>query len=492
MIRELYTTQYDSRGYTDENTLAKLYLTKPDSINKKLTYLWGKDKNKFSFLFMTEGQGLTKEVNDVQYTWDIMGKMRYTVELVNYPGGATYPGLGNTPVQMVFKDNWGIRDYGLLAPDGQTQVQIMAEPTPYSSGGYLYTLQLRSGSPTDYIPLANLQNGVSWVLLAPAVPESGSRGNRSNVMGTGKLTNQTSFKRYSKKIEGNLANKVTIIEFSGDDTKDGKATNLWINEEMRQFDIGIRELNNQDLYLSEYNRETNGTINLKYWDNGKPIPIGAGVREIITETGNYDTYGTDLTIQKLKNTIGDVFWGNTDTGTMEIILHCGRGFAEDFDAAIVNDVTSKPFLYGIGDQFVKSGKDGYLSYGNYFTQYKDISGHIITLKIDNMFDEGLLADLDKANGNLHPRTGYPMSSHTGVFVDYSTYNGGRNVYLVSMKGQSNIAGVVKGLSPIPASWGAVPVNTLAHDKDESSYEIKQSRSINIDNPTHCFILQSVI
>jgi len=35
-----------------------------------------------------------------------------------------------------------------------------------------------------------------------------------------------------------------------------------------------------------------------------------------------------------------------------------------------------------------------------------------------MFDTGLLGELDKKNGNLHPRTGYPMSSHTGVFMDF--------------------------------------------------------------------------
>lgn len=498
MIRQIRTTMYDSRGYTDENSLAKLMLTSPDKISEKLTYLYGKEQeSKFSFLSMTEGQGEDNGgivyVNDVQYYWETMGLMPHTGEVVSYDATInTTPGINNTKFKVVFKDNFIIPQYTILAPDGETQCYVHGEPKDVSIG-YEYTLEIKTTDPTKYVDLVNLQPGKHWVMLAPKVPESGSKGNRSNIMGTGRWVNQTSFSRYTKTIQGNLANKVTEIAFDGEDTVNGQETRLWINEEQRQFDMWMRTMINHDFYISEYNRNTNGEILLKDTDNGKPIPEGSGVRETIREIGNYDTYGDTLPLSKLKNTVGDIFWGETDRGTMEIVIHGGQGFGEDLHEAIMSDASANGFMQAVGEQFVRSGKDGYLSYGNTFTQYKTVTGHIITFKHDAMFDTGLLAELDIKNGNLHPRTNYPLSSHTGVFLDYSVYNGERNVRAVAMKGQSYIIGILKGLAPIPKAWGTLlDSRAISTDVDESKYEVKLSKSINIKNPRRCFILKCEI
>jgi len=494
MIRQLQSTPFDSKGYTDENSLAKLMLSQPDYVSRKLTYLLGQDESdNYGFLMMTEGNGQIKEntgdvatLNNVEFIWDAMERLKFTSEVVRLSSVGV--GAGLTPFTVVFKDNWFISQYGALAPDGVTQVQIHGEPTPVHDG-YEYTFELKTTDLTAVCDMANLLPGKFWIMTAPSIPESGSRGNRSNVQGTMRYTNQIGFKRYSKIIEGNLANKVVPIQFDGSDTKDGKPTSLWINEEMRQFEVAMRTLNNQDLYLSEYNRDVNGQIFLKDYDNGKPIPLNAGAREQIMSSGNSDVYGLNLTAAKLKGTVGDVFWGESDSKKMEIVLHGGQGFLEDFNDAITNDMAGKGFIFNF-DKFTGSGKDGYLSYGNYFNVYRTVTGHSIVAKHETMFDTGLLGQLDKANGNLHPITGYPMSSHTGVFVDYSTYGGERNVKLATMKGQSYINGVVKGLSPIPASWGALPEKFFSNDKDESRYEVKMARGLHMGTTNHCFILQS--
>jgi len=496
MIRELSSDRYDSRGYTDENALTNLMLTQPDQLSKKLTKLWAEEKfaSRFSFLAMTEGQGAVRDVNAVDYWWSVMGMMPHTGEVVyfNSTNNAT-PGLANSLFEVVFSTNWIIPQYGLLAPDGLTQAYVHGEPEFRDTGaysGYVYTLELKTTDPTKSCDLGNLTAGVKWIMTAPNVAESGSVGNRSNVMAPGKMTNQTSFKRYTKIIQGNLANKVVPIQFSGSDTKNGEATSLWINEEQRQFEVWMRDMNNHDMYISEYNKHIDGRIDLKDQVTNKPIPIGAGVRQTIKDVGMFDTYGDTLPLSKLKATVGDIFWGNTDKGTMEIVIHGGQGFGEDLHEAIMSEAAGygQGFMTAVGDKFV-SGKDGHLSYGNTFTQYKTPAGHVVTYKHDALFDTGKLGELDTANNKLHPRTGYPLSSHTGVFLDYSVYDGERNVEMVQMKGQSNIAGVVKGLAPIPASWGAVAQNSFSTDKDESSYQVKQSRSINIKNAKHSFLLQ---
>lgn len=495
MVRMLRTDTYEGRGYTDENSLAKLGVTQPDWISRKTTYIHGKDKAmKFSFLSMTEGQGNVKyETNDVEYKWPVIGRMKHTVEVVELYGTewGTPPanvGIGNTTFQVVMTDEWGIRDYGLLTPT-KTQVHIMEKPRRLGVNRWLYTLQLRSGNPADVMDLGDLEAGTHWVMLAPKVPESGSRGNESRSMSGGSMINQVSFDRYTKIIEGNTANKVAVYEFSGSDTTDGSKVNLWISEEQRQHDIWVKTMKNTDLYTQEYNR-VNGEIALRYEANGKPIPIGAGVRQTIMDMGQYISFGETLPLALIDGVVNSTMYDNDTEYGVELIVHGGSGFGKLLDNAIKTDATNSSFQQALGDKMI-SGSNGKLSYGAYFNQYKTVDGHTITYVHEPMFDRGgLLAELDIANGNM-TSDNKPRSTYTGVVMDYSIRGGARNVELVAMKGQSWIAGVVKGLAPIPSEWGVVPTNNFAHDKDESSYEVKCSSGINIKDAEGCILFESV-
>lgn len=491
-LREIRGQKWVTDGYTHERSLTKLMLDKPDVSNSSLTYLWGKDGDKFPLTTLTEGQmGGVKECNNIEYTYPVMGKNKHTDTVAYFDSSNNSRGKGGTPFYVYFKTNFFIEQYGLMAPD-RTMYRIMDKPKK-SGSYYRYTLEPKN--PSIQCDTSNLVAGTSWVMTAPTVPESFSRGNRSNVRGTGKMKNQISILRYSKHIGGNLANKVVEVQF---ETSGGGTTNRWINEEMRQFEVNIRQLNEEHFWTSHYNRGANGEIFMKDYDSGEPIPEGAGVMEIVKEA-NYDTYGLNLTLHKLKNTITDVFVSDSDTGKMEIVLYCGTGFAEDFDSAIRADIASSGFEISLGDKMVGGSGDA-LTYGSYFKQYKTIQGHTITVKTMNLLDNGLMAEMDKANGNLHPRSGRPMSSHTGFFLDQSTYSAERNIKMYVQKGNKELRGIYQGMNAIPESWGSsFNGNTmesklvkLATDEGKSSYEVMYTRGINIDNPTHCFMLQSVL
>ena len=487
-VREIKRGDYVTDGYSNEHTISKLMIEKSDRLHSTLTYLWGMDSDKFPLTTMTEGNEMSggiKEVTNVEYHWDVMGKAKNNDEVVYFDAVSNpEPGKNNRPFYVYFKTNLLIEQYGLLAPDGVTRCRVMEAPKKEGEGKWRYTLELKTTDPTAFVPLDNLTTGKFWVMGAPTIPESFSRGNRSNVRGPGKMHNQISFLRYSKHIGGNLANKVVDIQFP---TESGGTTNRWINEEMRQFEIDMRLYNEEHWWTSEYNRLPNGELIMKDYDSGEPIPEGSGMFEMIKET-NYDTYGYYLTIQKLKNTINEVFDKDSDTGNMEVVLYCGDGFADDFDYAIKSDVSANGFQQALGEKMISGGM-GNLSYGNYFTQYVDIKGNRITLKKLHLLNRGLWAENDKANGNIHPRSGKPMSAHVGLFVDHSVYNGERNVRMVRQMGQADIVGVYKGLSPVPESWGASFGNWIATDEDKSSYERKFSKGINIANTTGCFMLQ---
>lgn len=488
-LREVSRGNYDDRGYSNEETIAHLMLTKPEEINNTLTYTYGMDDDRFPLTFLTEGQGSSgvKDIATVQWTWKTMGRMKFNDYVLYFNTANTTPGKGGAMFDVEFKTHWLIEQYGLIAPDGVTHVRIMKDLGEGPHGGYLYRLKLTSPNPNAYVDLENLKVGKYWSMTAPTISESYSKGNRSNVMGPGKMTSQLEFHRYSKEIAGNISNVVVTYEFK---TKGGGTTNLWINEEMRQHDIQCRIMDEERLWIAEYNRNENGEVLLIDPDNGQPIPHTSGMIEICREN-NYDTYGEVLTLNKIERSIGDVLVKDTDRGAMEVVLFAGKGFSQDFDLAIRNDARSEGFATPLGEKMIENYEGG-LSYGNYFKRYKTVDGHIITVKHLPFLDEGTMAENAKANGMIHPRTGLPITSHQAFLIDMSTYNGERNVRKVRQKGQVYKAGVLKGLTDIPASWGAVPTNSISTEIDMSRYEIKNSYGLQVNNATKMMQLKCVL
>ena len=488
-LREVFRGNYDDRGYSNEETIANLMLQKPEEINNILTYTYGMDDDRFPLTFLTEGQGSagTVDIATVQWTWKTMGRMKFDDEVVWFNTSNETPGKGGAMFDVEFATHWLIEQYGLMAPDGVTQVRIMKDLGAGTHGGFLYRLKLTSPNPNAFVDPSLLEKGKYWSMTAPTIPESYSKGNRSNTMGPGKMTSQLEFHRYSKEIAGNISNVVVTYEFK---TASGGTTNLWINEEMRQFDINCRIMDEERLWVAEYNRNEMGEVTLIDPDNGQPIPHTSGMMEICRES-NYDTYGEVLTLNKIERTVGDVLNKDTDTGSMEVVLCCGKGFAQDFDAAIRDDARSEGFVTPLGDKMIEDFEGG-LSYGKYFRRYKTVDGHVITLKHLPFLDLGTMAETAKKNGMIHPRSGLPITSHQAFLIDLSVYQGVRNVRKVRQKGQIYKVGILKGLTDIPASWGAVPTNSISTEIDMSRYEIKNSYGLQVNNATKMFQLKCIL
>lgn len=487
-MRILSQGKYEDRGYSNEESIAYLQLQKPVEINAFLTYNYGMDDDRFPLSFMTEGQGTSGivDITTVQWTWSTMGRMKFTDFVTYFNTANTKPGLGGAEFEVHFSTHWFIEQYGLIAPDGKTQVRVQKD-LGESAYGYGYILKLTSPNPNAFVDLGMLAKGMYWSMSAPTVSESYSKGNRSNSMGPGKMTSQLEFHRYSKEIAGNLANVITEYEFK---TKGGGTSKLWINEEMRQFHLNMRVMNEERLWMAEYNRNTNGEVLLKDRDNGKPIPHTSGMLEICRES-NYDTYGEYLTLNKIKRTVGDVIDRDTDTGTMNIVLMGGKGFLEDFDEAMKMDAKENGFLTPLGDKEIQGAGDN-LEYGAYFRKYKTVDGHTITAKHCSFFDKGTIAEAAKQNGMIHPRSGLPITSHQAAFIDFSSYEGHRNVRMVRLKGKTYKTKVIEGMTDIPPCWGLPNTNHAATEVDMARYEVQSSLGLQVDNSNKMFLLKCVL
>lgn len=487
-MRVLSQGKYDDRGYSNEESIAYLQLQKPVEINSFLTYNYGMDDDRFPLSFMTEGQGSsgTVDIATVQWTWATMGRMKFTDFVTYFNIANSKPGLGGAEFEVHFSTHWFIEQYGLIAPDGITQVRVQKDlgESPY---GYGYLLKLTSPNPNAYIDPEMLAKGKYWSMSGPTVSESYSKGNRSNSMGPGKMSSQLEFHRYSKEIAGNLANVITEYEFKNNN---GGTSRLWINEEMRQFNLTMRLMNEERLWLAEYNRNVNGEVPLTDRDNGKPIPHTSGMLEICRES-NYDTYGEILPLSKIKRTIGDVLDRDTDSGNMDIVLMGGKGFLEDFDESMKIDAKENGFLTPLGDKEIQGSGSG-LEYGAYFRKYKTVDGHTITAKHCSFFDKGTIAEAAKQNGMIHPRSGLPITSHQACFIDFSSYEGQRNVRQVRMKGKIYKAKVIEGMTDIPACWGLPNTNHAATVVDMARYEVQSSFGLQVNNANKMFLMKCVL
>lgn len=489
-MREIGTVKFDSNQYTDANMLLNFDLIDPVRLNRNLTYLWGKDSDKFPLLTLTEGQGaVTTKVKlnggDTQYTWDLAPRMRVTSRVKRLVSTlTTIPAYGTIEVEM--EDNWFIYQHTAIAPSG-LQYRIQNEGVATSTGGYVYRFTLMSGMPVDAAVIAtDFAAGAVWALGASSIPASKSDGNRSNNQSFSKATNQYGYYRFSKQIAGNMGNKVVDIAL---DTASGKERNLWMPYEMKMWEIMRREMLEEDLWFSEYNRDNNGIIHLKDEKTGEIIPRGAGVKDILKAVGNYETYSV-LTLNRFDRIITRIFDNRIDSTVEELVLYCGKGFSRMFNDAIYADARLKSYFMTLGDKEIQDNGD-MLAYGKYFNRYKMFNGKILTVKIVDMFDHGIRARRDREAGRMHQ--GLPLTSFSAVFLDHTMgSNGERNIKFVCEEGREYKVGVYKGMADLPASWGLASGIQLSDTKDIASYEVLGSQGINIDNPTTSFWLDLAI
>lgn len=493
---EIGSARYDSSIYHDENTLLNFKLLSATQLNQHLTYLWGHDSDKFPLLSMTEGQLGKIEKRaiggaDTQYKWKIMGRNKLisqvkkliTTQDANGKVGANY-----APIIVEMADNWFPYQYGAIAPDGVSLAYISTEGQPTGNGTFRYTWYSQTAGG---INASNFAAGKFWAMSAPIIPASKSEGTRDNKRGYNEATNQYGLHRFSMNIAGNVANKVLDIQFSVKDA-DGKmtTTNKWIPFVMKDGEIQRKQLLEENLWRSRYNRSADGSIGLKEKGSNEPIPTGAGIFEQIEAAGNGFTY-PQFTKGLLDMIHDHVHANRIGDSVSEKIIYCGKGFAREFARTMERDAKFNQYFNRLGEANLVSGKDGYLRYGAYIQQYKLLDGTIFSLQPVHMFDHGSVAEMQKANGETID--GLPLDSFTGVCLDHSSTNTedgiSRNVQMVYEEGREFMAKVYAGVTNLPPEWGVGNVQVVSSTKDIASYEIISSQGINILNPTTSFYMK---
>lgn len=477
--RILYRDTFDGNGFTNENSLANALLTRPDQISPVLTHLAGREEKKFPLTFLTEGsKGGNRliEVNDVQYEWSTINKMKHSDKIVSsaYTGSTDRAGINNTPIFVIFETNWLKTQHNIVTPNGY-KLRVMTRPVRIGAH-FQYEFKLVTTDASAYIPYTEFTAGTSWAMEGGAnVSESFSMGNESNVMMPGKMKNQIGILRKSYHYGGNITNKTVEIQLMD---KNGKKSNLWSPFEEWQHIMNYKQACEENYWYSQYNRDAQGQIALADYDNGLPIPMGAGIDDQIP---NVDTYGT-LTYKKIKNTVGDVMYGATDTGKMDVVLYTGKGGKEEFSDAIQEKASGYSQI--TGDKYV-SGSGRNLRLSGFFTSFEHIDGHVITIAELPLLDMGARAEV----AAKHPVSGRPLTSYDMYFLDQSIYDGDPNVMMVTQKGRSMIRRMEQGMTPM-GNYMEFTGNSdyISTEKDKSSVHLMSAKGVCIRRNNHCFKL----
>lgn len=484
---------FDAKSMLDETNFYHQRQGAPSQLTRKLTYILGDYTKEFPISLMTEGgigydgQALNRsavELDDVQFTYPVMGRRGKVSRTIGTPYvGGDKPGIGNTPFYLYLDDNW-IKRFFIIQSTHGIQAYVLDDPEPLVEGGFKYKVQLDPAAPTDYCPLTELANDISWIALTTQVAESESRGTETGMQMPGLFKNQMGFHRLSMSWAGNAANKVMKINVKTDKGE----TDVWMDYFMWQFEKEWLSIKEHSYWYSRYNRLPNGEIPLKDLYTGKVIPRGSGLLEQIPNKSSYAT----LTYDWLSNKIGDALFGQADAAGMTITLHTGTGGLREFDRAMkkagVKLITE---FNAIGDKFV-TGSGRSLMLGGFFDGFYHIDGYVIKVKYNPIFDRGKVAQVSPK----HPESGLPLESYRMVFIDDNDYDGQPNIQKVAQKGRAFLDGVVPGLNDGPKSIGIIGGNSgggriLATELDKSSYHRFTSSGIQILRANRCFDLQCI-
>ena len=212
--------------------------------------------------------------------------------------------------------------------------------------------------------------------------------------------------------------------------------------------------------------DANGQTHMKD-ENGQPVIIGPGLLEQIV---NKDAYST-MTETKLKNIIGDLFYGMTDASAKQVTLYTGTGGAREFDEALKNHFTgTNSFKVSSGDSRFITGSGRSLGLTGYFNSYEHVDGHTVNVVKLPLFDHGAVAQARAK----HPTTGYSLESYRMCFVDQSNYDGQNNLQMISKKGREMMRWCVAG-SVVPRGFSGS--DARASDVDGASVHMLKTAGI---------------
>ncbi len=470
----IYEDSFMTDKYSNVDRLTQAKLTTSESLSNMAIQLYGQRSDRFPLMLATKAKGNIRTVKSVDtlFTVPIMGKPQKSdaISSTIYSAGQKI-GVGKAPITLTFATSHFRKAEFLILRSG-AQVVVQTDPVPATGGGFTYTAIIHGNDPTAWIPYSDIAPGVRVAAGWVAAGQKRSQGTHSRAQGPSKMQNQCTKVRASYNWEGNLNNKVMVLEMP---VAEGKTTKFWM--EYERFDMELRFMEEKEtaLWESKFNRTADGQILDRDANTGDVLITGSGLKEQIPNEATFSV----LTESILSKIVRDVVWNSGSTTKREISLYTGLGGREDFHKAMAAAAKSTGFSYTENQAIGGGANSGDLRYGAYFGSYVHQDGHVITLKNLPLLDYGAVADA----AAKHPVTKLPVTSHDMYFIDESMINGQRNLQFIQEEGVQGIVKEIRGMNSTS--------DVVSSDDMVSSYQYIDSVGIHLMNPVNSFKLRCV-
>lgn len=445
---------------TDNLTVKDIYThpslaNSPTNLDNTMTWLAGNQMKSGHLQMMTIGAALNNissdsvseiEVNNTQYEWHIMGEIERNdaCAKTDYVDGVDEPGFGGNSFYMWFPSNW-LKEGWVIESPREYQVMVRSYDQ-VQEDLWRYEVEPVNISPTESIPVSELESGTLWTDLFAPVSEIDSKapGFGRRVL-PGKATNAITNIRHSMKWTGNVVNRETnlLIDVPGVTGE----VNYFIAYDMWRFEKEWLMQKETLCMYGEYNVLTDGKTSLRDPESGEYIKIGAG---LIQQIPNRDQY-TELSYNKLKQLMYGVYYGREETHAMKITLMTGLGGMDEFDRAMKGYLVTQGWSQERNRVIQEMGKDenGLETYGinGFFTKLYLIGGFTVSVVYHPIFDYGKRA----RKSPLHPVSGLPLESYKMIFLDTNNYEGSPNLQYVYEKGNRMRQKYMPGMNDGPKS-----------------------------------------
>lgn len=431
----------------------------------------------FSISMMTEGLGEiygAKEksdkyefIGDNKYKWKILGN---NLPMPKVATAITGPvGINNQSFVMEFDIPYYNTNDVIRLPDG-TQLWINSESTPVAENRNSYLVSIHSGATST---LSNIAAGTPTGYLTNYHPEFSERGYTKSLGNIEEHINYLSTIRHSFSFSGDAASTKYMIEdvvnYKGNQVKQSYiADKLWLDAvELFQYSKEFA------LIYGKSTMNVNGKC-FKQDAQGKDIITGDGIIAQMASSSK-QTYNT-LTIEMIMDILTDMSLRMPKKTGNEILVTTGAIGYQDFGILMRNELK---YFSASADNYIKT-KNGKFDIGGEFNSW-NFQGNRLIVAPNNVFDNPNIPSLLDSSGRR-------LESSRMLFIDMSTYDGVRNIHLISKNGRSFIIGEQDGMG----GQDGMTSGKVSTPVDGSSKHILGQLGIIMHNPYSSYQLEKKV
>ncbi|MBQ5392031.1 MAG: hypothetical protein IIU44_06640 [Spirochaetales bacterium] len=384
--------------------LGELEVLKPQLVNEITTRVFASMNYRKPLLYQTLSSIGTKWVTSNEVEWKLTGATEMPDTIVQATKKDEI--VAGRPFKLrMSKDMWLYGDE--ISPGDSTHMfQCRIVKDPYREGNhFVYEVEL---SHADTIPDEFLQAGAQWGKLFSAYGEAAVQGGSTQYSGSFAMRNHI----------GKLRKQYRISDYAWEEVMAVRVTDSEGNTYDMIDDYALFEYRKQWLEEIEKALLWSRTTDTELDSTGNKVDKFPGLIQQVTDWGN-DLPTSNITLRKIEDFVDGIIYNKySPEETVVLEFYTGRKGMEHFSRLIEGGIGSpNGWVLQNDSNFkpVQSASSPYhknaYSYGYQFIEYRMPNNVILRPKV--------LPMLDDTNNQFELVNGFPKSSMTMLFLDFS-------------------------------------------------------------------------